>query len=67
MKLRFKLVELLIGLALVLFVGMIAYDCYNPCVRYDPHEKTYWQTTSCGDNCWYTYPVTYHECLERQR
>lgn len=57
-----------IGFAIVALIiaGAVWYECEHPCVKIDPEEKTYWTTVSCGKNCLYTYPTTYHECLERK-
>jgi hypothetical protein len=60
------LVEIMIGLVLAIFVGTIAYEVYNPCIAHGP-EKTYWQTVSCGENCFMVVPQTYRECLKRTR
>lgn len=54
------------GFIVLLIVGAIAYNIYNPCVRYGP-EKKYWTTQSCGENCFYTTEETYRQCLEREK
>lgn len=52
---------------IILFIAGIAYyECRHPCTKQDPQEKTMYQTISCGDGCYTTYPVTYHDCLERK-